>query len=68
VKLQGFQPVTVTAQDQFGPRQYSLRRPRTFCTPASKNGSVVKDQSVHLLCYDVQGSIRPGHEDACSSA
>jgi hypothetical protein len=55
-----FAPVTVTAEDQFGTRQLTLRKPTTLCNPATKNGSVVQDPTHHLLCYDVRGVTDPG--------
>src|SRR5581483_599891 len=40
---QSFAPIPVTVQDQFGTHQLTLLRPVDLCTPASKDGSLVKD-------------------------
>src|SRR5262249_61577697 len=59
VNAVAFTPVTVTAQDQFGTKQLTLKKIASLCTPVSKNGSQVKDAARHLLCYSVRRATRP---------
>ncbi|MGH7893657.1 MAG: DUF7450 family protein [Candidatus Binatia bacterium] len=50
-----FQETTVSLTDQFEAVATSrIRRPRTVCNNASKNGEPVIDQSAHLACYSMK--------------
>ena len=56
--------VTVTATDQFNTslKTLKLKKPRHLCTPVEKNGEVVKNPTVHLMCYLARGTPKtPSH-------
>jgi hypothetical protein len=58
-----FAPIAVSSiGDQFDDARddVQLRRVTTLCTPASKNGSTVRDRNRHLLCYSMRRSNDPG--------
>ena len=51
--------VFVTVADQFTPlKTIRLIRPKHLCTPVSKNDEVVKNATVHLMCYFASGRPR----------
>jgi hypothetical protein len=50
---------TVSLEDQFGAGRASIRKPRTLCTPVSKNGEEIQSGDEHLVCYVARELNRP---------
>ena len=46
-------PTAVKLKDQFGSSGPKLGRALFLCTPVSKNGEEVKDNTTHLTCYQI---------------
>lgn len=61
----------VTLVDQFENRNTSVLRPYSLCNPSQRNGSAIKDERAHLLCYqikDVDGRAFPAQTIALAGA
>ena len=48
-------PLLVTLEDQLNPeRLFLVKKPRTLCVPADKNGEGIQHADNQLLCYDMK--------------
>jgi hypothetical protein len=52
-----FDPRRVVLADQFNTQRVNVVRPETFCNPADKAGSGIKNPTAHLACYKI-GDVR----------
>ena len=55
--------LTATVDDQFEDlRTFAIKKPKLFCTPVDKDGSVIKNAEGHMMCYQAKPSSgQPKH-------
>jgi hypothetical protein len=47
-------PVDVTLEDQFQKLGTSVARVVSICAPASNNGAPVRNEKLHMVCYEIE--------------
>ena len=52
--LPKFEEQVVTLDDQFTGGERRVRKPKTICVPADKNGEGIWSPAVHLVCYEIK--------------